>query len=190
MEASLTEQLQHFGGSDRRMANDLARRILPELHRIAVRELYRERPYQPCSATELINEYWLRALQRGGWEFRNRAHFFAMAALVMRRVLVDLARNRKAQRRGSGIVPESLDESRAHHNLAQDDSTLVELGMLMDLLDKERPDWARVVDMYYFAGFTLEEIAETTELSLKQIRYRWEKGRDWLKDRLFGPDMG
>jgi DNA-directed RNA polymerase specialized sigma24 family protein len=69
---------------------------------------------------------------------------------------------------------------------APDHASLVEMGMLMDRLDEEQPESARVVDMHYFAGFTLEEIAENTGLTLRQVRHRWAKGRDWLKDRLDG----
>jgi DNA-directed RNA polymerase specialized sigma24 family protein len=113
-----------------------------------------------------------------------------VAALVMRHVLIDLARGRMAQRRGDGDVPVPLLESDEDAQVSPDHATLVEMGMLMDRLEVEHPEWARVVDLHYFAGFTLEEIAEKTGLTLRQVRHRWAKGRDWLKDRLGGQQLG
>jgi len=187
---NLTEQLQRFSGGDRDIAEELLREILPELHRIAVRELGRERYVIPFTPTELINEAWLRSLHKGGWEITSRAHFYSVAALVMRRVLVDFARSRMAQRRGDGDVPVPLLESDEESHATPDHAALVEMGLLMDRLDEEHPEPARVVDLHYFAGFTLEEIAEKTGLTLRQVRHRWAKGRDWLKDRLDGRKLG
>ncbi len=183
---NLTEQLQRFSEGDKKIAEDLLRQILPELHRIAVRELGRERYVIPFTPTELINEAWLRSLHKGGWEITNRAHFYSVAALVMRRVLVDFARSRMAQRRGDGEAPSPLDLSAEESYSTPDHAALVEMGLLMERLDEEHPQPARVVDLHYFAGFTLEEIAENTGLTLRQVRHRWAKGRDWLKDRLDG----
>jgi RNA polymerase sigma factor (TIGR02999 family) len=183
---NLTEQLQRFSGGDREIAEELLREILPELHRIAVRELGRERYVIPFTPTELINEAWLRSLHKGGWEITSRAHFYSVAALVMRRVLVDFARSRLAQRRGKGDQHAPLQDSDMEFHAAPDHASLVEMGLLMERLDEEQPEAARVVDMHYFAGFTLEEIAENTGLTLRQVRHRWAKGRDWLKDRLDG----
>jgi RNA polymerase sigma factor (TIGR02999 family) len=187
---NLTEQLQRFSGGDREIANELLREILPELHRIAVRALGRERYVIPFTPTELINEAWVRSFHKGGWEITSRAHFYSVAALVMRHVLIDLARGRMAQRRGDGDVPVPLLESDEDAQVSPDHATLVEMGMLMDRLEVEHPEWARVVDLHYFAGFTLEEIAEKTGLTLRQVRHRWAKGRDWLKDRLGGQQLG
>jgi RNA polymerase sigma factor (TIGR02999 family) len=184
---NLTEQLQRFSGGDRDIAEELLREILPELHRIAIRELGRERWVLPFSPTELIHEAWLRGLHKGGWEITSRVHFYSVAALVMRHVLVDFARNRMARRRGDGNVPAALDDE-AH--ATRDHAALVEMGLLMDRLEEEYPERARVVDLHYFAGFTLEEIAENTGLTLRQVRHKWAKGRDWLKDRLDGRKLG
>lgn len=182
--ASLTEQLQHFSSSDREVAEAILREVLPKLHWIAVRELRRERSIAQLSPTELINEVWLRNLGKGGWQVNSRNHFYAIAALAMRRVLIDFARARMAQRRRGEYIPAGPDEAMSLQAAAVSPESMVHIGMLMDSLEKIDAEWARVVDMHYFAGFTLEEIAEITGLSLRQIRVRWEKGRDWLKDRL------
>jgi RNA polymerase sigma factor (TIGR02999 family) len=181
----LTEQLRRYSGGDLEVAEAVLREVLPKLHEIAVRELRRERYIAPLCPTELIHEMWIRSLSKGGWSINSREHFYAIAALAMRRVLVDFARNRLAQRRGNGETPDSLDETVSANRMGQSDlEGMVQIGSLMDKLETVNLGAARVVDMHYFAGFTLEEIAEITGLTFRQVRHRWEKGRDWLKDRI------
>jgi RNA polymerase sigma-70 factor, ECF subfamily len=181
----LTEKLRRYSAGDREMAEAVLREVLPRLHQIAVRELRRERYMAPLEPTELINEVWIRNLSRGGWKIDGREHFYAIAAQAMRWVLVDFARGRLAQRRGDGQALASLDKLSFD---AQKDGTdlegMVRIGDLMDKLEKFDRQAAHIVDMHYFAGLTLEEIAGLTSLSVRQIRHRWEKGRDWLKLRL------
>jgi len=184
---SLTEQLKLYSGGDQQIAETVLRAVLPKLHEIAVRELRREHQVSPVSPTELIHEVWLRSLRKGGWAINDREHFFAIAAIAMRRVLVDFARSRIAQRRGEGQATVSYEEGSTKSKLeANDTESIVQVGILMDRLEQVDPAAARIVDMHYFAGFTLEEITEITGLTFRQVRHRWEKGRDWLKQRL-GP---
>ena len=181
----LTEQLRRYSGGDLEVAEAVLREVLPKLHQIAARELHRERYLAPLSPTELINEVWIRSLGKGGWQITSRQHFYAIAALAMRRVLVDFARSRLAQRRGDGQALSSLDSIPLNRQAeATDLEGMVRIGLLMDQLEKTNMEAARIVDMHYFAGFTFDEIAEITELSFRQVRHRWEKGRDWLKDRI------
>lgn len=182
---SLTEQLQSFSSGDREMAEAILREILPKLHQLAVRHVRKERYLAPVSPTELINEVWLRHMHKGGWHIRNREHFYAIAGCAMRRVLVDFARNRLALKRGAADAPVLLDEAAAAEQADPASATqIVEIGLLMEQMGKARPEVVQVVDMHYFAGFSFEEISEITGLSLRQVRHRWEKGRDWLKDHL------
>ncbi len=182
---SLTEQLRRFSSGEEEVAEAILREVLPKLHSIAVRELSRERFIAPLSPTELINEVWLSSLRKGGWQVKSRQHFYAIACLAMRRVLVDFARNRLAQRRGEGITPQSLSEDPTLNLVQEPPPEIVLLmGLLLDQLEAVDPDAARVVDMHYFAGFTLEEIADINGLSLRQVRHRWEKARKWLRDRM------
>jgi RNA polymerase sigma factor (TIGR02999 family) len=130
----------------------------------------------------LINELWVSNLSKGGWQIRDQGHFYALASLAMRRILVDLARKRLAIRRGAGETTLSLDESSALLKASvHETEQIVEIGILMDRLEAKDPDAARMVDMHYFTGFTLEEIAHETGLTLKQVRSRWERGLKWLK---------
>ena len=181
---SLTEQLQRFAKGDRLIAETVLRGVLPELHRIAIRALNRKQDVV-FSPTELINEIWLRRISQGGWQINSRQHFYAIAALAMRQVLIDFARIRKAQRRGGTQATLSLDtDTQVAEPESADPETLIQIGILMDRLEARHPESARIVDMHYFAGFTLEEIASIAGLTLRQVRHRWERGRDWLKDGL------
>lgn len=174
-----------FMQGNQSMADALLRDVLPKLHQIAVRELKRERYMAPLSKTELIHEVWLSSLSKGGWQIRDQGHFYALASLAMRRVLVDLARKRLSLRRGAGEGTLPLDDSPDLLGATvQDARQIVEIGLLMDRLEAKDPDAARMVDMHYFSGFTLEEIAAETGLTVRQVRSRWEKGMKWLKRML------
>ena len=105
---SLTERLNLFMQGNQAVVDALLREVLPKLHEIAVRELKRERYMAPLSKTELIHEVWLSSLSKGGWQIHDQGHFYALASLAMRRVLVDLARKRLAARRGSGVPAHRL----------------------------------------------------------------------------------
>jgi RNA polymerase sigma factor (TIGR02999 family) len=182
---SLTERLQLFMRGDCSVADELLEEVLPKLHEIARRELKGERYAAPLSKTELIHEVWLSSLSEGGWEIRNQGHFYALISLAMRRVLIDLARKRLAARRGGGETIFSLEEYGSLLNVSvQDAHQIVEIGILMERLEGHDPDAARMVDMHYFSGFTLEEIAGKTGLTVKQARSRWERGQKWLKRAL------
>jgi len=189
---SLTERLQLFMQGDSAVVEALLREVLPKLHQIALRELKRERYVAPLSKTELIHEVWLGSLSKGGWQIRDQGHFYALASLAMRRVLVDLARKRLALRRGAGETTLSLDESGSLLGTpAHEAEQIVEIGILMERLEAKDPDAARMVDMHYFSGFTLEEIAKETGLTARQVRSRWEKGLKWLKRMLQSlPELG
>jgi len=182
---SLTERLNSFMRGNAAVADDLLDEVLPKLREIASRELKRERVLAPLSKTELINELWLANLSKGEWRIQNQGHFFALASLAMRRILVDHARKRLALRRGAGAGALPLDEFPGLGGTTdQDAEKIVEIGKLMERLETKHPDAARIVDMHYFGGFTLEEITKETGLTLKQVRARWEKGLKWLKRSL------
>ncbi len=181
---SLTEQLQRYSAGDRDIAEAVLQEILPELHAIAVREVRRERSIVPVRATELLNEVWLK-FQRGGWKIDSRSHFYSIAAMATRNLLIDFARNRLSQRRGNGDAPVPLEE--AWHSptpRSEDLETFVQMGLLMDRLFKKDIEAAAVVDLHYFVGYTFEEVTQKTGLTLRQVRHRWERGCNWLKDHL------
>jgi RNA polymerase sigma factor (TIGR02999 family) len=182
---STTERLQLFMQGDTVVADALLGEVMPKLREIALRALKREKYVAPLSKTELISELWVSNLSKGGWKIRDQGHFYALASLAMRRILVDLARKRLAVRRGGGDSTLSLDDAGALLGPSvQDAAQIVEIGILMERLDAKDADAARMVDMHYFSGFTLEEIAKETGLTLKQVRTRWDRGLKWLKKML------
>ena len=175
LKTSLTERLNAFMRGDATAVDALLSEVLPKLHEIAVRELKRERYVAPLSKTELIHEVGLSTLAKGG-QIRDQGHFYALASLAMRRVLVDLARKRLAGRRGGGEANVPLDENGALLGApVRDAQQIVEIGILMERLEAKDPDAARMVDMHYFSGFTLEEIAAETGLTFRQVRSRWDR---------------
>ncbi|MDE1160638.1 MAG: ECF-type sigma factor [Acidobacteriaceae bacterium] len=185
MEINLTEQLRRYTGQERDIAEAVLREVLPKLHQVATAALRREHLIVPLSPTELINEVWIRNLHKGNWKVNNRNHFYAIAALAMRRVLIDMARSRLAASHGSGVSALSLDA----HGLAipatePTAESLLLIGSLMENLEKFNPEVARVVDMHYFTGFSIQEVVEITGWTDRQVRSRWRKGQNWLKDRL------
>ena len=170
---------------DPTVAEQLLGEVLPRLHAIAARELKKERYMAPLTKTELIHEFWIGSLSKGGWQVRDRGHFYALASMAMRHVLIDFARKRLADRRGGGDAALPLEESGERLGTrAGEAQQIVEIGILMERLEKHDPDAARVVDMHYFSGFTLEEIAAEAGLTFRQVRLRWERGQIWLKRAL------
>jgi RNA polymerase sigma factor (TIGR02999 family) len=181
----VTEQLQSFMGGKASAGEELMREILPKLRHIALGALNRERYAAPFSPTELIHELWIGGLAKGGWQIRDRGHFYALASLAMRRILIDFARKRLAQRRGGTAVPCTFPQlAKTTGPFPDDAEQIATIGILMDRLETKDPEAARMVDMHYFSGFTMEEIARETGLSVKQVRLRWERGLKWLKNML------
>lgn len=180
---TLTRLLRRFSGGDQTVADEMLRSVLPELHRIATGMLRRQHGTAAFQPHDLIHEAWAKNLHRGGWKIENRQHFYAIAALAMRNVLIDYARSRTAHRRGSGVAPVDLSRNTEVPHPSELQS-VVAAGLAMERLEKRDPASARIVDMHYFAGFTLKDIAEITGLKFTYVRQRWEFGRDWLKDSL------
>jgi RNA polymerase sigma factor (TIGR02999 family) len=181
---SLTEQLRAFSTGDREAANAALSVIWPRLRQIAARRLGKERFTAPVTPTELIHETWLRHWRRGGWNIRNREHFFCIAGDAMRCVLVDFARNRLALKRGGFDVPASLSACVTEPTDTSRAQQLVDIGLLVEKLGHYDQQCLRVVDLHYFLGLTFREIAKILNLHPRQVRQLWLKGRDWLREQL------
>ena len=153
-----------------------------ELRRIAHRCLYGERANHSVQATELVNEAFLRLVDIQHIDWQNRTHFLAMSARLMRRVLVDLARSRGADKRGGGAVRVTLDEE-AIGGLAPDPDVLRLDDALQALaaLDDRK---SRVVEMRFFGGLTADETAFALNVSSKTVLRDWEFARAWLQREL------
>jgi len=158
-------------------------RVLPlvydELHRMALRYLSRERPNVSLQATALVNELCLRLL---GWDqarWQNRGHFFGVSAQMMRRVLVDISRRRHAGCRGGGMAV-SVSLEHVEVPAPQRDSDLVAVDSALERLAAVDPRRARVVELRFFGGLSMEETARSLGLSIRTAHSDWAFARAWL----------
>lgn len=172
------------------MSERSAARLMPivydELRRLAAGYLRRERPGQTIQATALVHEAYLRLVAEQAHHWKNRTHFLAVAALSMRQILVERARRRRAAKRGGDPERITLDD----HLLASGPSSSVDMLALDEALDRLTAldaQQARIVELRYFGGLTIEEIAETLDISPATVKRHWTLARAWLKREL-SPD--
>jgi len=157
-------------------------RVIPlvyqELRRLAHRQMRRERTGDTFQTTALINEAYLRLVDYARVRPRDRAHFFAIAAQAMRRILIERARSRHSTKRGSGAEKVSLDEvADVSHERAADLVALDEALTKLALID---PRKAQIVELKYFGGMTIEEAAEVLEVSTPTVERDWHMAKIWL----------
>jgi RNA polymerase sigma factor (TIGR02999 family) len=179
----LTRLLQMWSNGDERAFEQLLPLVYDELHRMAFRYLAGERTNVSLPPTALVNEVCLRLL---GWDevrWKNRGHFFGVSAQMMRRVLVDIARRRRADCRGGiGAVRITLDEVDAPASAM--DADLVAVDDALDRLAAEDARKARVVELRFFGGLSMEETAQTLGVSLRTVHNDWAFARAWLYQAL------
>jgi len=180
----LTLLLTQMQRGDDRAGEKAIALVYSELHRIASRELRREKPGHLLQTTALIHEAYTRLIGSDGLEIQNRTHFFAIASQQMRRVLVDYARANHAQKRGGGAAQVALDQVQAGFDPHTVD--LVALDESLRELERIDPRAARVVEMRFFGGYKDPEIAEALGVSVPTLRRDWEFARSWLFDRMRG----
>jgi RNA polymerase sigma-70 factor, ECF subfamily len=178
----VTKLLKAWSGGDQQALNDLLPAVYQEVRKLARSYLRRERADHTLQATALVNEAYLRLVDQREVEWNNRAHFFGIAAQVMRRVLVDHARMRKADKRGSGEQPVLLDEALvaapdAHLDLVAVDDALAALAAL-------DPRQAKIVELRFFGGLSIEETAEVANVSPATVKREWAAARAWLRREL------
>ncbi len=160
---------------DRQAADQLFTALYAELHRLARREVARLGAFTPLGATTLLHEAYLDISGRNALAFPDRAHFMAYAARAMRGVVIDRVRERQAQKRGGGLDITSLDTETADQ-CAQPEM-LVSIGEALDELALLEPALAQVVDLKFFCGFSMVEIAELMSTSERTAQRQWEKAR-------------
>jgi RNA polymerase sigma factor (TIGR02999 family) len=153
-----------------------------ELRRIARRCLYSERANHSVQATELVNEAFLRLVDVQHVDWQNRTHFLAMSARLMRRVLVDLARSRGADKRGGGAVRVTLDDA-AIGGLGPE-ADVIRLDDALQALAALDDRKSRVVELRFFGGLTVDETAVALQVSSKTVLRDWEFARAWLQREL------
>ena len=156
--------------------------VYQELHRIAAREMRRERHDHTLQTTGLVNEAYVRLSEAKELDIQNRGHFFALASQQMRRILVDYARTRNAQRRGGGALAVELDE--AHLSETHKGVDVIDLDDALSGLERVDPRAAKVIELRYFGGYTDKEVVEALGVSLATVRRDWEFAKSWLFDQL------
>jgi RNA polymerase sigma-70 factor, ECF subfamily len=175
--------LQAWSDGDPQALDRLTPIVYDELHRLARRYMRRERPGHGLQTTALVNEAYLRLVGYTRMRWQNRAHFFAVSAQVMRRVLVDYAR-RQNLKRGAGLPHLSLDDGVLPGPAPLD--RILALHDALDALATLDPRKARVVEMRFFGGLTVEDVAEVLDVSAVTVMRDWSSAKAWLYRELGG----
>ncbi|MGH9309447.1 MAG: sigma-70 family RNA polymerase sigma factor [Vicinamibacterales bacterium] len=182
----MTQLLVAWSAGDEAALEALTPLVHQELHRLAARYMAGERPGHVLQATALVNEAYVRLVDWKEVRWQNRAHFFAMAAQIMRRVLVDVARTRNRAKRGKGQLHVSLSE--AADLPAPRGVDLVALDDALTGLEALDARQSRVVELRFFGGLSLEETAHVLGVSVATVRRDWSLARAWLYRELSGGD--
>lgn len=177
-EPPITELLVAWGNGDQTAFDRLAPAVHRELHRLAARYMAGERPGHVLQTTALVNEAYLRLVDWKQVEWQNRAHFFGLAARLMRRILVDVARTRRRAKRGRGDLHVSLSDA-AEVAIARS-ADLVALEDALQTLEELNPRHSRVVELRFFGGLSLEEVAHVLDVSVGTVRRDWSLVQAWL----------
>ena len=178
----LTALLKAWSGGEEDALGELATLVQHELRQMARRLLAGERSGHGWQATELINESYLRLIGWRSVEWQNRAHFFATAAQMMRRVLVDAARTRQSAKRGADAQTVSLDSVQVSAPDVDVDVMALEEALIELAAIDPRP--SKVVELRFFGGFSVEETADALDVSTRTVINDWNTARAWLRRRL------
>jgi RNA polymerase sigma-70 factor (ECF subfamily) len=174
----ITRLLADWSNGDRQALEKLTPLVYDELRRLAGRYLRQERVGHTLQSTALVHEAYMKLVGQNNVRWQNRAHFFGIAAQMIRRILVDYARARKADKRGAGAERLSLDEAIALPG--GQDLDLVALDDALEGLAKIDPRQSRLVELRFFAGLTIEETAEVMQMSLATAKRDWVSAKAWL----------
>jgi len=174
----ITEWLANWSQGDRRAIEKLAPLVYRELHRLDQIYMQGERPGHTLQTTALINEAYVRLMDTGSIQWKNRAHFYAVAAKLMRHILIDFARARRNLKRGGGVLQVSLDEALTISQERR--AELIELDHALSTLAKLNFRQSQVVELRFFGGLTEVEIAEILQTSPRSVSADWSMARAWL----------
>jgi RNA polymerase sigma factor (TIGR02999 family) len=176
---NITHLLNEWSDGDRQALDKLTPLVYEELRQQAARYLRRERPGHTLQTTALIHEAYLRLIDAKDVHWQSRAHFFAIAANIMRRILVDHARRRDADKRGGSQIRVRPDEAFGVVNAI--DVDLLAIDEALSRLETMDPQQARVVELRFFSGLTVEETAAALGVSPKTVKRDWSVARAWLR---------
>lgn len=182
MQTDVTRLLRSYAAGDRDAFAELLPLVYEQLRAIAGRRLSGERPDHTLGATALVHESWMKLVQLDRLDWRNRSHFFAIAARAMRQVLLDHAIARNAQKRGGGLVPVTLESVEIGAELPLDE--LISLEQALQKLEALDERQARVVECRCFGGMSIDETAEALDISAATVSRDWAFARAWLAREL------
>jgi RNA polymerase sigma factor (TIGR02999 family) len=181
--SDVTRLLNKAQNGDKESLDKLLPLIYDELRRVAANQLRAERENHTLQATALVHEAYLRLLEQQEVDWQNRAHFFSIAAEMMRRILVNYAIQRNAKKRGDGVTRISLDDAISFSN-GESDLDLVSLDAALKRLSEFDATQARIVELRFFGGLTIEEVAEVLDISESTVKREWKMAKAWLKTQL------
>jgi RNA polymerase sigma factor (TIGR02999 family) len=180
--SEVTQLLREWSGGRQEARDELLGLVYEPLRAIASRHLHREREGHTLQPTALVNELYLKLVGQRSVAWNDRAHFYAVAAQVMRRILVDHARRKKSDKRGGDMIPVTIG---AALDLAATESfDVVALDVALETLEKIFPQQARVVELRFYAGLTIDETASVLGVSPATISREWTMARAWLRREL------
>jgi RNA polymerase sigma factor (TIGR02999 family) len=177
-QAHITQLLLEWSEGDRGALERMTPLVYGELHRLAHHYMNRERPGHTLQTSALVNEAFLRLVDQRNVKWNNRAHFFAIAAQMMRRILVDYARSNLYAKRGAGAVHVSLEHAQLISN--EPSAEVTALDEALKKLETIDPHQARVVELKFFGGLTIAETAEAMRISIDMVKREWSTAKAWL----------
>ncbi|HLB93258.1 MAG TPA: sigma-70 family RNA polymerase sigma factor [Terriglobales bacterium] len=184
----LTQLLKAWGEGDDGALERLTTVVEDELHRMAHRWMSREKPGHTLQTTALVNEVYLRLVDIQAVNWQDRAHFFAISARLMRRILTDFARSRNYQKRGAGAVQVSLDQGLLL--TPEKDADIMALDAALTRLAVLYPRHSQVVELRFFGGLEVEEAAEALKVSPVTVKRDWRFAKAWLLRAMRGEASG
>lgn len=180
----ITALLRAWRGGDQEARDQLVPVVYPELRRLAQRYMRRERSGHTLQTTALVNEAYLRLVDISGVTWQDRAHFFAVSAQIMRRILVDAARARITAKRGSGAPRVNLDEVPDVSSVRAGELTAIDEALTrLAQVDARK---AQVIELRFFGGLSVEETAEVLKISPQSVMRDWKLAKAWLLRELSG----
>ena len=176
--SQVTQLLRKWSGGDEQALEALMPLVYGELKRLAASYLKWERPDHTLQSAALVNEAYLRLIGQNEVVWQSKAHFFGIAAQMMRRILVDHARAHKASKRGAGA--ETLELNEAVAQAEKQSINLLGLDEALETLEKMDPQQSRIVELRFFGGLSIEETAEVLKISPATVKRDWAAARAWL----------
>jgi RNA polymerase sigma-70 factor, ECF subfamily len=174
----VTKLLHRLNAGDKKASEQLLDLVYEELRGLANACMQRERIDHTLQPTALVHEAWLRLIDQREWNLENRAHFFGIAAQVMRRILIDYARASNAEKRGGAYVMVPLDNAMAI--AVEHPARFLDVHFALERLQALDPCRARLAELRFFAGLSIEEIAEITGVTSRTVDRHWRAARAWL----------